>query len=85
MKKKVGRPAKEPLKRSVMVKPAAGIAPPQSPPKDIKVSKLAVFQRALADKELAMAEPEFDGGGTESYAPVSKESLERRVARDQRT
>lgn len=83
MKKKVGRPAKEPLKRSVMVKPAAGDAPPHSPPKDIMVNKLAkVFQRALADKELAMAEPEFDGGGTsESYAPVSKESLERRVAR----
>ena len=66
-----------------MVKPAAGDAPPHSPPKDIMVNKLAkVFQRALADKELAMAEPEFDGGGTsESYAPVSKESLERRVAR----
>lgn len=84
--RKRGRPAK-----NVAVAQAAATeitgreepAPPQALLKDIKLSKITkVFQRAIADKELSMAEPEFDGGGTsESYAPVSKESLERRVAR----
>lgn len=87
MKKKVGRPAKDAVTTNI-VKAISNAgreepAPPQALLKDTKLNKLAkVFQRALADKELAMAEPEFDGGGTsESYAPVSKESLERRVAR----
>lgn len=41
-----------------------------------------VFQRAIADQELLSAEPEFDGGGTSTQSPtITKESLERRVAR----
>lgn len=85
MKKKLGRPASSvsAQAKKAKVEPAAGGAPPHLPPKEIKLSKLTkVFRRAIADKELAMAAPEFDGGGTsESYAPVSKESLERRVSR----
>ena len=91
--RKRGRPAKPacstpdkgPLVREGLAVPAGVVAPPQPPLKevDVKFGKLEkVFRRALADKEMAMAEPEFDGGGTsESYAPVTKESLERRVAR----
>ena len=84
--RKRGRPAKSTAVAKAAAVDITGLeesAPPQAPLKDTKLNKLAkVFQRAIADKELAMAEPEFDGGGTsESYAPVSKESLERRVAR----
>lgn len=44
---------------------------------------LTVFRRAMADAEkLLMAPSDFDGGGTSELAPiVTKESLQRRVAR----
>lgn len=62
-----------------------GLAPhsPLKQPHEVKAGKLEkVFRRALADKELAMATPEFDGGGTSAEQQVvTKESLERRVAR----
>jgi hypothetical protein len=48
-----------------------------------QIGKLAkVFQRALADQDLADALPDFDGGGTPVTShTITKESLERRVAR----
>jgi hypothetical protein len=44
---------------------------------------LVVFRRAMADAEKAMMTPaDFDGGGTTADSPVvTKESLQRRVAR----
>jgi hypothetical protein len=44
---------------------------------------LTVFRRAMADAEKLLMNPaEFDGGGTSEVAPiVTKESLQRRVAR----
>ncbi len=52
-------------------------------PGNVKEAKLTkIFQRAIADQEIANALPEFDGGGTPSNAvTITKDSLERRVAR----
>ena len=56
---------------------------PESKPDSWPASKVTkIFQRAIADQEIANALPEFDGGGTPSNAvTITKESLERRVAR----
>jgi hypothetical protein len=71
--------------------PAGGEAPPlptlkrgRGRPRKVVVEDkaLAVFKKVVADQELLISEPEFDGGGTKSDSPViTKESLERRVAR----
>jgi hypothetical protein len=55
----------------------------ETPLEEVKASKVTkIFQRAIADQEIANALPEFDGGGTPSNAvTITKESLERRVAR----
>ena len=55
----------------------------ETPEVEQKLPKITkIFQRAIADQEIANALPEFDGGGTPSNAvTITKESLERRVAR----
>ena len=55
----------------------------EQPEVEQKLPKITkIFQRAIADQEIANALPEFDGGGTPSNAvTITKESLERRVAR----
>lgn len=68
------------LKRRGRPKGSLNKIQPVESPRETKVTK--IFQRAMADQEIANALPEFDGGGTPSNAvTITKESLERRVAR----
>ena len=59
-------------------KPLDGSKDPET-----ETKALTVFRRMTADAEkLGMTQPEFDGGGTKQDAPtITKEGLERRVAR----
>ncbi len=54
---------------------------PEVAKRDLAKKIRKTFQAAIADGA-ALAEPEFDGGGTSEKSPtITKESLERRVAR----
>lgn len=80
----------EPLHQELAVKRGRGRPRKQNPFDNIAPAHIAenpkaltVFRRAMADAEkLLMTPADFDGGGTSEAAPVvSKEALQRRVAR----
>ena len=84
LKRGRGRPRKHPLNALGALNPAEiKAAFDANDAENDKIKGLITFRRALVDAEkLNMSASDYDGGGTTEGAPIlSKESLQRRVAR----
>jgi hypothetical protein len=79
--KRIGRPKGSKNKSTLAKLASTPSLTPTAAKRELSAKIKQTFEKTLADASQLMV-PEFDGGGTSEKAPkVSKESLERRVAR----